>query len=37
VQLAAMRLDAGAEGLLVQWPEFVVDGVHSVCDGRRPS
>src|SRR6476661_6708491 len=35
MQLAAVRLDPGAEGLLVQWPEFVGDGVHSVCDGKR--
>ena len=36
MQLAAVRLDAGAKGLLVEWPEFVGDGVHSVCDGGRP-
>ena len=35
MQLAAVRLDAGAEGLLVEWPEFVGDGVHGVCDGGR--
>src|SRR5664280_1320984 len=34
VQEAFLR--AGAKGLLVEWPEFVGDGVHSVCDGGRP-
>ena len=36
VQLAAVRLDAGAEGLLVERPEVFGDGAHSVCDGGRP-
>jgi hypothetical protein len=36
VQLAAVRLDAGAEGLLVERPEVVGDGAHGVCDGGRP-
>ena len=37
MQLAAVRLDAGTEGLPVQWPEFIVDGVHGVCDGGAPT
>jgi hypothetical protein len=36
VQLTAVRLDAGAEGLLVERPEVVGVGAHSVCDGGRP-
>jgi hypothetical protein len=36
VQLAAVRLDAGAEGLLVERPEVIGDGAHGVCDGGRP-
>jgi hypothetical protein len=36
VQLAAVRLDAGAEGPLVERPEVVGDGAHGVCDGGRP-
>jgi hypothetical protein len=35
VQLAAVRLDARAEGLLVERPEVVGDGAHGVCDGGR--
>jgi hypothetical protein len=35
MQPAAVRLDADAEALLVQWPELVSDGVHDVCGGRR--
>jgi hypothetical protein len=31
-----VRLDAGAEGLLVERLEIVSDGAHSVCDGGRP-
>jgi hypothetical protein len=31
-----VRLDAGAEGLLVERPEVIGDGAHSVCDGGRP-
>src|SRR5436305_10050613 len=36
VQLAAVRLDARAEGLLVERPEVVGDGAHGLCDGGRP-
>jgi hypothetical protein len=36
VQLAPVRLDAGAEGLLVERPEVVGDGAHGVCDGGLP-
>jgi hypothetical protein len=36
VQLAAVRLDAGAEGPLVEQPQVVGDGAHSACDGGRP-
>ena len=36
MQLAAVRLDAGAEGLFVERPEVVDNGSHSVCDGGRP-
>jgi hypothetical protein len=31
-----VRLDAGAEGLLVERLEVIGDGVHDVCDGGRP-
>ena len=36
VQLAAVRRDARAEGLLVERLEVVGDGAHGVCDGGRP-
>src|SRR4051812_45243399 len=36
VQLAAVRLDARAEGLLVERPEVLGDGAHGGCDGGRP-
>src|SRR6185436_3127447 len=36
VQLAAMRLDAGGEGVLVERPEVIGHGAHGVYDGGRP-
>jgi hypothetical protein len=36
VQLATVRLDAGAERPLVERPKIVGHGAHDVCDGERP-
>jgi hypothetical protein len=36
VQLAAVRLDAGAESLLVERLEVLGVGAHGVYDGGRP-
>jgi pimeloyl-ACP methyl ester carboxylesterase len=36
VQLAAVRLDAGAESLLIERLEVFGDGAHGVCDRGRP-